>query len=97
VDVLERARLQGVPRSLPRGWLQRASSVICYCKNEIADTDRRIAIAVTLDWGADDLRDTTTEKTIDFCSFACVEAWAHDRALAHDEVVVTEGEANASV
>jgi hypothetical protein len=96
VDVLERARLQGVPRALPRGWLQREASVICYCKNEIADTDRRITIAVTLDWGADDLRDTTTEKTTDFCSFACVEAWAHDRALAHDGVVVSEGVPDAA-
>jgi hypothetical protein len=77
--------------------LRNEAAVICYCKQEIEDNDRHITIAVTLDWGADDLRDTTTEKTIDFCSFACVEAWAHDRALAHDGVVVTEGEANASV
>lgn len=67
--------------------------MVCYCKQEIADGARRIALTVALDWGADDLRDATDAKRQDFCSFKCVEAWAHDRSLAHDGVVVKEGEA----
>ena len=72
---------------------QAGKSVICYCKQELADGARRITLTVELDWGADDLREPADAKRIDFCSFKCVEEWAHDRALAHDGVVVTEGEA----
>ena len=55
--------------------------------------DRNVAVVVTVDWGAEDLRDKPDPKQYVFHSFACVAQWALDRSLAHDGVTVTEGEA----
>lgn len=65
--------------------------MLCYCKQEIADGARHIVATVTVDWGTDDLRETQPAKTGVFHSFQCLEQWAHDRAEAHDDVVVAEG------
>lgn len=65
--------------------------MICYCKRDIADGDRRIVVSVVVDWGTDDLRETPPAKTATFHSFHCLADWALDRAMAHDDVVVREG------
>lgn len=67
--------------------------MICYCKREIGDGDRRIDVTVDVDWGTDDLRDPPPAKTTSFHSFDCLALWARDRAVQHDGVVVKEGEA----
>lgn len=67
--------------------------MICYCKRDIADGERRIVVSVVVDWGSDDLRETAPAKTGTFHSFDCLALWATDRAQTHDDVVVREGEA----
>lgn len=67
--------------------------MLCYCKREIGEGERRIVVSVVVDWGADDLRETPPAKTQAFHSFDCLALWAHDRAAQHDDVVVKEGEA----
>ena len=61
---------------------------LCYCKNEIGEGDRRLELSLRVSWGDQDER-ADTGKAYVFCSFACVEAWAHDRSASHDGHVVT--------
>lgn len=65
--------------------------MICYCKRDIGEGDRRIVVSVVVDWGKDDLRESTEAKTAAFHSFECLALWATDRAAQHDDVVVKEG------
>jgi hypothetical protein len=61
--------------------------MICFCHNDIHDGDRRIALAVAVDWGTDDERDAVN-KTYTFCSFACIADWAVLRSHDWDGVTV---------
>jgi hypothetical protein len=53
---------------------------------------RRIRIPqLTVEWGDRDLRDTWTGEYV-FCSFACLAAWATEKALQHDGDTLVEGD-----
>lgn len=60
--------------------------------HEIAEGQRRLDVTVAIDWGTDDARDDH-EKTVPFCSFKCLSAWAAGRAIAHDGRTVLKAEA----
>jgi hypothetical protein len=56
----------------------------------IADGDRTLQVAVTVQWGDKDLRDDWTGGYV-FCSYACLAEYAALRAADHDSVTLTEG------
>lgn len=58
--------------------------------HEIEDGGRRIDMALAVNWGDEDLRETHS-KTVTFCSFACLSEWAKAKADEHDGRVVAEG------
>lgn len=59
-------------------------------RHELRDQGRRVSVQLAVDWGADDLRDAH-EKPVRFCSFACLAAWATEKAAQHDGNVVRDG------
>lgn len=62
--------------------------MLCYCKHEIEEGDRRLELTLRVDWGDEDEREDTG-KVIVFDSFACIAQWAWDRSAQHDGHVVT--------
>lgn len=59
-------------------------------RHRIDDGARRVRVQLTVDWGADDLRDTHSKPLV-FCSFACLAGWAGEKAAQHDGVTVKDG------
>lgn len=58
---------------------------------EIQDGGRRVVVpGLTVEWGAKDLRGDWSGGYV-FCSFACLAAWASEKAAAHDGKVLVEG------
>jgi hypothetical protein len=60
-------------------------------RHEIPGGARRLDLTFRVDWGGDDLREPHA-KPLTFCSFACLTAWAADRAEHHDGVTLMEGQ-----
>lgn len=60
-------------------------------RHDIADGQRRLDVTVDIDWGTDDERNTH-EKTLSFCSFAHLAAWAGERGIQHDGRTVLKAE-----
>lgn len=58
--------------------------------HQIPDGARRVMVAVSVDWGTDDLREPWSGEYA-FCSFGCLEEWATARAVDHDGRKVVEG------
>lgn len=65
-------------------------------RHDIEDGARRIDAVINVDWGDDDLR-SHHEKTISFCSFEHVAAWAAGRAIDHDGRNVVKAGADTEV
>lgn len=63
---------------------------ICVCKTQIPKGGRSVTVALKINWGDEDLRDSSEKETV-FCSFRCLQDWAGDRAIAHDGQFVQEG------
>lgn len=59
-------------------------------RHEIQDGGRRLDLRFTVDWGADDVRESH-EKPLTFCSFGCLAAWAVERGDQHDGIVTQDG------
>lgn len=68
-----------------------------FCQNPVAGRHelhagvRRLEVQLRTDWGGNDLR-ATHDKTLAFCSFACLAAWAQEKADQHDDVVLQDGD-----
>lgn len=59
-------------------------------KHDLIDGGRLLSVQFQINWGDQDIRDRW-EGGYEFCSFACMAAWATQRAADHDQHVLAEG------
>ena len=66
------------------------TAIPCYCQGSICGhstltvgTDRIVHVDSAIEWGVGDVR-SPWSGSFDFGSFACIGAWAADRAQQHD-------------